>query len=150
MTNNLLLVKYKCKQFGRQVERSPELLQKALSFYKMRQKILPGSLGIFLFTKNAKVAIRCLLCDLAKIHAIIIPWRVGGAVTQRSAKPRRPVQLWYAPPHQDSRASGGIGIRGRLKICFLYRIMGSSPISPTNKLCLPSGIFCLYIMLMLK
>ena len=28
----------------------------------------------------------------------IATWRVGGAVTQRSAKPFRPVQLWYAPP----------------------------------------------------
>ena len=25
-------------------------------------------------------------------------WRVGGAVTQRSAKPRRRVQLPYVPP----------------------------------------------------
>ena len=28
----------------------------------------------------------------------MVSWCVGGAVTQRSAKPRRPVQLWYAPP----------------------------------------------------
>ena len=26
-------------------------------------------------------------------------WRVGGAVTQRSAKPRRRVQLPYVPPY---------------------------------------------------
>ena len=32
------------------------------------------------------------------VYAIILVWCVGGAVTQRSAKPRRPVQLWYAPP----------------------------------------------------
>lgn len=42
-------------------------------------------------------------------------WRVGGVVTQRSAKPRTPVQIRYVPPI-NSRASGGIGIRDGLKI----------------------------------
>lgn len=44
-------------------------------------------------------------------------WRVGGVVTQGSAKPRTPVQIRYVPPIIFSfRASGGIGIRDGLKI----------------------------------
>ena len=30
-------------------------------------------------------------------------WRVGGAVTQRSAKPFRRVRLSYVPPRDDSK-----------------------------------------------
>ncbi len=32
-------------------------------------------------------------------------WRVGGAVTQRSAKPRRRVQLPYVPPNDPCEGS---------------------------------------------
>jgi hypothetical protein len=50
--------------------------------------------------------------------------RVGGVVTQGSAKPRTPVQIRYVPPMiifniiklTNCRASGGIGIRDGLKI----------------------------------
>ena len=46
-------------------------------------------------------------------------WRVGGAVTQRSAKPRRRVQLPYVPPRVYFAyvcADGGTGRREGLKI----------------------------------
>ena len=57
--------------------------------------------------------------------------RVGGAVTQRSAKPRRWVQLPYVPPlhiyNLNFCADGGIGRHERLKISWLHGRAGSSP-----------------------
>lgn len=39
--------------------------------------------------------------EVCALTSVIIAsrWRVGGAVTQRSAKPRRRVRLPYVPPH---------------------------------------------------
>ena len=75
---------------------------------------------------------------MSRLSAILYEraWRVGGAVTRRSAKPFRWVQLPYVPPKDDleievifliacmaqgsvyykKRASGGIGRHTRLKI----------------------------------
>ena len=50
-------------------------------------------------------------------------WRHGGVVTQRSAKPRTPVQFRVTPPSNtqnygtnNKSLGGGIGIRDGLKI----------------------------------
>ncbi len=53
------------------------------------------------------------------LYGIIKQWHCGGVVTQRSAKPRTPVQFRSVPPNPENYnlgPSGGIGIRVRLKI----------------------------------
>ena len=59
-------------------------------------------------------------------------WRVGGAVTQSSAKARRRVQLPYAPPITIFRAGGGIGRHERLKISWPNGRAGSIPAPRTT------------------
>lgn len=65
-------------------------------------------------------------------------WRVGGAVTQRSAKPRRRVQLPYVPPStyfilarmmesvdmRDLKSLGLRAVRVQVPLCAPYKKLG--------------------------